>query len=88
MKHGIVNLTTAGMMGYHRSYDNNRILAHVQALPLPCGDYQSRRVALFSILPQLSRRKRTAPIPAQHYREAMQERFVVWNTITGVVMAT
>ena len=27
-------------------------------------------------------------LPAQHYREAMQERFVVWNTITGVAMAT
>src|SRR6266540_6459835 len=57
---GIVNLTTARMMWYHRSHDNNRILAHVQGLPLPRGDYQSRRVALLSILPQLSRRGRTA----------------------------
>jgi putative transposase len=27
-------------------------------------------------------------LPAQHYREAMQKRFVGWNTITGVTMAT
>jgi len=27
-------------------------------------------------------------LPAHHYREAMQERFVVWNTIAGVAMAT
>jgi len=27
-------------------------------------------------------------LAAQHYRDAMQERFVVWNTITGVAMAT
>ena len=27
-------------------------------------------------------------LPAQHERDAMQERFVVWNTITGVAMAT
>src|SRR6266498_334504 len=27
-------------------------------------------------------------LAAQHDREAMQERFVVWNTITGVAMAT
>jgi putative transposase len=27
-------------------------------------------------------------LPAQHYREAMQERLVVWNTITGVAAAT
>ena len=27
-------------------------------------------------------------LAAQHERDAMQERFVVWNTITGVAMAT
>jgi putative transposase len=26
-------------------------------------------------------------LAAQHYREAMQERFVVWNTITGIALA-
>ena len=29
LRFGIVNLTTARMMWYHRSHDNNCILAHV-----------------------------------------------------------
>src|SRR6266496_3555312 len=57
---GIVNLTTACTVWYHRLHDNNIILAHVYGLPLPCRDYQSRGVALVSILPQLSRRGRAA----------------------------